>query len=100
MFGIPLALYYPIFTLLILLLTIILVPKDQFKVLFWFGLLWGFLGSMVFVLITSDLLHLLAWRHILPFSFYGNSIWLNIAWILSIMLYLAFARALLIVKAN
>jgi hypothetical protein len=73
-----------------LLLTIIFVPKDKFKSLFWLSFLWGFLVSIAFVLITSGLLNLLQWRHTMPFSFYGTPVWLNVAWLLSIMLYLYF----------
>ena len=45
--GIPVEYYYPAFALFMLLLTIVLVPKNKIKTLFWLGLLWGFLGSMV-----------------------------------------------------
>ncbi len=86
----PIKIYYPLFTFLMLFLTIIFVPKDKIKTLFWLSFIWGFLGSIFYVFIFSELFYLLKWQHAYPFSFYGTPVWLNVAWLLSIMLYLYF----------
>lgn len=90
MIGLPIEIYYPAFTFLMLFLTIIFVPKNKFKSLFWLSLIWGFLFSIFFVFVFGGLLNLLQWRHAEPFSFYGAPVWLNVAWLLAIMIYLYF----------
>lgn len=91
--NIPIGVYYPVFTFLMLFLTIIFIPKHKFKALFWISFIWGFLFSIFFVFIFSGMLNLLKWQHTMPFAFYGSPVWLNVAWLLSIMLYLYFLPA-------
>jgi hypothetical protein len=88
MYGIPVEFFYPIFTFLMLLLTMLFVPRKEFKSLFWLSFIWGFGVSIFFVLIFSELLNLLKWRYAFPFTFYGSPVWLNIAWLFSIMIFL------------
>ena len=49
---IPLEYYAPVFSLFLLFLLVIFVPRERYKELFWFGLVWGFLFS------TADLSYL------------------------------------------
>lgn len=71
------------------LLVVFFVPRPQFPELFWFGLLWGFLGTIAFESIFGKVLGLFNWQHIAPFEFLGQSLWVCLAWIFSIIFYLS-----------
>ncbi len=85
--GIPVEYYYPILALLLLVLVIIFVPKEEFRKLFWLSFLWGYLGSKIFAIVIGELLHLYRWRHAEPFEFLGAPHWLVLGWGLAMMLY-------------
>ncbi|HEX3046433.1 MAG TPA: hypothetical protein VHY08_16875 [Bacillota bacterium] len=85
--GIPVEYYYPAFTIFMLLLTIIFVPRNKFKSLFWLSLLWGFLGSMVVGMIFGGIFKMFRWEYAMPFMFLGHPTWINLAWFLAMILY-------------
>ena len=88
--GIPVEYYYPIFSGFMFILAYLLIPREKFTNLFWFGLIWGFLFSIIYVLIFGNLFNLFRYQHVEPFTFYGSPLWINFAWIFAIMLYLYF----------
>lgn len=45
---------------------------------------------MIIGTILGQILKLFEWQHTMPFNFYGHPTWINVAWLLSIMLYLHF----------
>lgn len=70
---IPLEYYAPVFGLFLLLLLVVFVPRERYKELFWFGLVWGFLfstavtflfprSSIYFIMKRSSLLSCLVHR--------------------------------------
>jgi len=88
--GIPLELYTPVFAFFLLILLLTFVPKENFKKLFWFGLIWGYLGASVTAFFLSTVLNLFNYERIMPFIMFGSPLWLTFAWIPAIMLYLHF----------
>lgn len=86
--GIPVEYYYPIFSVFMFALAYLLIPREKFTNLFWYGLIWGFLFSIIYVLIFGNLFNLFRYQHTEPFTFLGSPLWLNFAWIFAVMLYL------------
>ena len=85
---IPVGLYYLIIAFLMWGLALVLIPKEKFKPLFWYGLIWGYLAGHIFAWIFGVGLHCYEYKLIKPFRpFYANA-WLNFAWIPAIMIYL------------
>ena len=88
MLGVPIEYYYPVFSGFMLFLTLVFVPRNQFKSLFWLGLIWGFLGSMIVGTIFGQIFKMFRWEYAMPFLFFGHPTWINLAWLLAIILYL------------
>ena len=86
--GAPIEYYYPAFTILILVLTMVFVPKEKIKSFFWLSLLWGFLGSMIIGTIFGGIFKLFKWEYAMPFLVYGHPTWINLAWLLAFIIYL------------
>ena len=87
---IPLEYYAPVFGLFLLLLLVIFVPRERYKELFWFGLVWGFLFSTAATFLISEVFHLFHYERVKPFILFGAPLWLTFAWIPAVMLYLHF----------
>lgn len=87
---IPLEYHYPLFTMIIFGLVLAFVPKNKVPQLFWTSLVWGFFVSVLFVLIFGKLLRLFHYDKADPFTFYESPIWVNVAWLGAVMLYLRF----------
>ncbi len=87
MFGMPVELAYPLFSLFLFFLAVILIPRDKFKDLFWVSLLWGYMFSILSAFLGKQL-GLFEWEHIFPFEFLGSVQWLDFAWIFAVMLFL------------
>lgn len=85
---IPVEVYYPLCAVFFFILLLVLVPKNQFKTLFWHGLVWGFFAGYVFAWIFGTGLNLLEYRFAEPFKTFGVCIWLSLAWTPAIMIYL------------
>lgn len=88
MTGFPLELYPPTFAFFLLVLLLTFVPKEKYKELFWFGLIWGYLGSTVLVFFFSTVFKLFHYERVMPTITFGGPLWLTFAWIPTIMLYL------------
>ena len=80
--------YYPLCAVFIFVLALVLVPKDQLKPLFWYGLVWGFLAGYIFAWIFGTGLKLFEYQFAEPFKVFGVCLWLSFAWIPAIMIYL------------
>ena len=87
---IPLEYYAPVFGLFLLLLLVVFVPRERYKELFWFGLVWGFLFSTAVTFLFSEVFHLFHYEKVKPFILFGAPLWLTFAWIPAVMLYLYF----------
>lgn len=87
MFGMPVELFYPIFSVFLFMLAIIFIPRDKFKNLFWVCLVWGYIFSILASFLGSNL-NLFRWEHIFPFEFLASVQWLDFAWIFAVMLFL------------
>ena len=85
---IPLDWYYPLCALLMWGLAVILVPREKWKLLFWYGMIWGFLAGYIFAWLLGLALHLYEYKLLGPFKVLGANIWLNFAWIPTIMIYI------------
>jgi len=87
---VPKEFYYPLCAVLLFGLALALVPKDKFKPLFWYGLVWGFFAGYFFVWIFGTWLKLFEYQFAEPFKVFGVCLWLAFAWIPAIMVYLHF----------
>ncbi len=85
----PHDIYYLVFALMLFLFMVILVPREGIKKLFVLSFIWGFLGSLIFVLVFSSLLNLFRWEET-AFSFFSSPFLLNLAWAPAILIYLYF----------
>jgi hypothetical protein len=81
--------YYFGFGLVMLLFMVVLIPREGIKKLFGLSFVWGYLGSIVFVMVFSGLLNLFKWQET-AFSFMGSPFILNLAWAPAILIYLYF----------
>ncbi len=87
MFKLPIELYYPAFSLFMMFLAIVFVPREKFKSFFWIGLLWGYVFSILASFLGNNL-NLFRWEHIQPFGFLTSVQWLDLAWIFAVILFL------------
>ena len=69
-------------------LALFLIPKEKYKSLFWYGLIWGYLAGHIFAWIFGLWLHCYEYKLAEPFRPFYTNIWLNFAWIPTIMIYL------------
>lgn len=88
--GLPIELHYHKFVILMVLISVITVPREKFGRYFWVSLVWGYLGTFLFTWICSDLLHLFEWRYLEEIKFMGANHWFALAWAMAIMVYLRF----------
>jgi hypothetical protein len=88
MVYLPIQVYLPLFAMTMVALVVLFVPRENFGKLFWLGLIWGFLANIFFVLIFSKWFGLFEWRHVYPFRFLNQSVWVSFAWILTIIFFL------------
>lgn len=85
----PHDIYYIGFGLIMFLLVVSLVPREGIRRLFGISIIWGYLGSFVFIAFFSSLLNLFAWQET-AFTFFGSPIIINLAWALALLIYLYF----------
>ncbi|MCR3923003.1 MAG: hypothetical protein NUK65_10900, partial [Firmicutes bacterium] len=88
-FQIPHDIYYFTFTFLMALFMIILIPREDIKRLFGISFVWGYFGSLVFVITLGRLMSLFSWQET-AFTFLNSPFLLNLAWVPALMLYLYF----------
>lgn len=86
----PVEFYYPALAFVLWGLVLSLIPKADIKKLFWLSLVWGYLGTKIFIIFFSVLLNLFQWKHTMPFVFLGTPHWLALGWIFAMMLFLYF----------
>jgi hypothetical protein len=81
--------FYWLFTLFMGVLTVILVPKEQYRPLFWPSLVWGFgVSFLAAIFFGRDVLNLAIYVKDEPFTFLHSPLLLNFAWFETMMLYL------------
>ncbi len=88
MSKIPIDWYYIVIAFLMWGLALFLIPKEKYKPLFWYGLIWGYLAGSIFAWIFGQWLHCYEYKLVEPFRPFYTNIWLNFAWIPTIMIYL------------
>ena len=88
MSWIPKDLYYPLLFGLMWIMALVLIPKDKYKTLLFYGLVWGLFCSYLFIWILASWLHLFEYLQAEPFKTLGINLWLGCAWIPAIMLFL------------
>lgn len=88
-FNIPHDIYYIAFALLLAFFMIVLIPNGERRHLLGFSLIWGYLGSFIFVEIFGVFLNMFEWQTS-PFTFGGSPLLLNLAWAPALMIYLYF----------
>jgi hypothetical protein len=69
-------------------LALILIPKEKYKSLFWYGLIWGCLVGHIFGWIFGLGLHCYEYQQGGPFMPFHTNFWLNFAWVPAIIIYL------------
>lgn len=89
MLGIPLFLCYPALAFILLGIALIAIPRRGVRRLFPQSLLFGFVLSFVFVVLTRAL-NLMHYVHYGPFVLLGSPVWLNLAWSPAILVFLYF----------
>lgn len=83
--------YYIGFALLMGGLALIVIPRKTIRHLFGFSLVWGYLGSLFFIIVFGGgLFKLFYWRFSEPFTFFQSPFLLNLAWVPAIMIYIYF----------
>jgi hypothetical protein len=85
---IPREVYYPLLALFMWVFALVLIPRDRFKPLLFYGLVWGFLAGFLFAWIFKAGLHLMEFKLVEPFSVFGVNLWISFAWIPAIMVFL------------
>ena len=85
--GLPLYMLYPLLALGLFVVMVTLVPREYIRKYFFAGLLWGTLGSWLFVLAAQGL-NLFHYQHVEPFGVLEAPIWLNLAWAAAIVVFL------------
>jgi len=86
----PLTIYYFAFPLGLLLLTVIFLNRKEIKSLFWFGLIWGSGLTTIIIFIIADVLNLLKYHHVYPFTAFNLPLLFDFAWTPAILLFLHF----------
>lgn len=87
--GIPPEAWYPMFAFALFLIALAFIPRKHMRMLFLESLVWGFFASLVY-LASGSALGLFHYRRAGPFAFLGSPIWLNLAWIPAILIFLYF----------
>ncbi len=85
----PHDIYYFGFGLMMFLFMAILIPREAIRKLFALSLIWGYLGSLIFVVVFTRLLNLFQWEET-AFSFAGSPFILNLAWAPALLIYFYF----------
>jgi hypothetical protein len=86
----PLSLYYFLFPLGLLVLLVIFLNRKEIKSLFWFGIIWGSALTTFIIFILDNILGLVKYQHIYPFSVSGLPLLLDLAWTPAIMMFIHF----------
>jgi len=83
-------LIYPIFVLIVLGFSLIMIPRDLFKEYFMYGFLIGGLGDVISVTVFQNMLGLIQFENQGIFNVLGHHALSPIGWTLAIMLFLFF----------
>jgi hypothetical protein len=84
-------LYYPIYLILALSLTIIFIPKKDYREYFIYGFLLGGLGDMLMVGLLQNILHVMWFKNAGIFDVLGQNFLSPPSWTCTVMLFLFFA---------
>ncbi len=89
MFKLPLYVIYPIYTMILGLIMLAIVPKEKIKALAFSAILFGAIGN-IFVILISSTLNIAKHINYEPFGALGLSFFPPIAWTAFFILYLHF----------
>ncbi len=82
--------FYPAFLIFLLILSLIFIPKKDYKEYLIYGFLGGGLGDMVVVGIFQNLLHIIRFKNTGIFNVLGENFLSPPCWTLTVMLFLYF----------
>ncbi|KJS86991.1 MAG: membrane protein [Peptococcaceae bacterium BICA1-8] len=83
-------LFYPIFLLMIFILSLIYIPKRDYKEYFIYGVLIGGLGDVLVVGLFQNLLHIIWFKNAGIFNALGQNLLSPPCWLFVVMLFLRF----------
>ncbi|HEX3047999.1 MAG TPA: hypothetical protein VHY08_24820 [Bacillota bacterium] len=86
----PLTIYYFAFPLCLLILTIVFLNRKEIKSLFWFGLIWGTVLTTIIIFILDNILNLVKYQHVYPFTIMNLPLFFDLAWTPAIMMFVHF----------
>ncbi|HBR29897.1 MAG TPA: hypothetical protein DD734_09680 [Firmicutes bacterium] len=84
----PLFLIYPLYTGVLVLLALALIPKKDLRTLFHWGVLYGGVLDVVIFLLITDLFGIGGYKNYGPFSYLGIPFFPPLAWTSYFILYL------------
>ncbi|MFZ7104310.1 MAG: hypothetical protein ACOWWO_16865 [Peptococcaceae bacterium] len=83
-------LFYPVFLFMVFVLSLIYIPKQDYKEYFIYGVLMGGLGDVISVGIFQNLLHVIWFKNMGIFNALGQNLLSPPSWVFVIMLFLRF----------
>ena len=86
----PLTIYYFVFPLGLLILTVIFLNRKEIKSLFWFGIIWGTGLTTIIIFILADILNLVKYQHVYPFTIFNLPLFFDLAWTPAALIFLHF----------
>lgn len=84
------ALFYPFYIFVGTLLTLLLIPKRDYKEYFLYGFLIGGLGDIVVVLLFQNVFHIIQFKESGIFNVLGLNFLSPPSWVITVMLFLRF----------
>jgi len=83
-------LFYPVYLVLAVILTLIFIPKKHYKEYFIYGFLIGGLGDFMAVSLFQNILHIIWFKNLGIFNINGQHILSPCSWTVTVMLFLRF----------
>ncbi len=83
-------LFYPSFLSMVFILTVIFIPRNEYKQYLIYGLLVGGLGDVIVVGLLANILHVMWFKNLGIFNVYGQMALSPPSWTLAVMLFLYF----------
>ncbi|SFG80889.1 hypothetical protein SAMN05660649_02756 [Desulfotomaculum arcticum] len=83
-------LFYPVYLVLAFILSLLYIPKEDYKKYFIYGLLIGGLGDVIAVSLFSNLFHIIWFKNAGIFAVLGHNILSPPSWTFTVMIFLRF----------
>lgn len=84
------ALFYPVYLVLAVILSIIFIPQKHYKEFFIYGFLIGALGDFLVVALFQNVLHIIWFKNAGIFNVLGQNLLSPCCWTVTVMLFLRF----------